>query len=345
LSTGNAVSINSQDLNFTAINGQWVVTVIDSTNFTLNLSTYSSGWSGGGLVDNANRIMIAVSSSSTITSTSNFTFYQFGQDQPPAGTNSPGSSTMDNGYFADYPSLGVDNNALYVGVNIFDDTQSPPAYKGATGFVINKASVLQGPTATVTAFRRIGNNSNNVFTPLGVTNMDSSATQGYFIGADTSNLGLLKMRRIFNPGSTPSVSGVISIGDPLSTAEPLSVPAHGGTRNIDAIDYRLMNAQIINGSLWTAHSIQVDQTGAGGGAIGTQRDGMRFYQINSLTGTPAVVQSGTLYDPSVTANPLYYWMGSIAATGQGHAVLASSFAGSKDYEGAAFDMGISSFWD
>src|SRR5579862_3594723 len=94
-----------------------------------------------------NRLLLAVSSSGTITSSSSFTFYQFTQNVPPIGTGSPGSATIDNGLFADYPSLGVDNNAVYMGVNMF--TADLSTYQGATAFVINKASLLTG-TLTVT---------------------------------------------------------------------------------------------------------------------------------------------------------------------------------------------------
>src|SRR5207249_2877075 len=69
--------------------GRWIIVMIDVPS--------SSSSSIG---DQPNRVMIAVSSGGTITGTGNFTLYSF-----QGGANS----------FADYPTLGVDNNALYIG--------------------------------------------------------------------------------------------------------------------------------------------------------------------------------------------------------------------------------------
>jgi len=58
-----------------------------------------------------NRVMIAVSQGATITPASFFSFYQFQQNTvAPAGNNNQ---------FADYPTLGIDKSALYLGVNMF----------------------------------------------------------------------------------------------------------------------------------------------------------------------------------------------------------------------------------
>src|SRR5207248_8870220 len=133
---------------------------------------------------------------------------------------------------------------------------------------------------------------------------------------------------------TPSSSNLaigISIADPLT-----SVPAQSSTRNLDGLDRRLMNAQYKNGSILTTHGIQVDSTGAASSTGG--RNGMRWYEITGLPDvsgafSPSIRQSGTLFDPSAT-NPLSYWAGSIAASGQGHVALGSSFAGSSSFVGA-----------
>jgi len=55
---------------------------------------------------------------------------------------------------------------------------------------------------------------------------------------------------------------------------------------------------------------------------------VRWYEFQNLTATPSLVQSGTVYDSASTrAAALQYWIPSIAATGQGHAVLGFSLAG------------------
>ena len=121
-----------------------------------------------------NRIMLAVSSGPTITGSSSFTFYQFQQDLvAPAGNT---------GQFADYDSLGVDANAVYVGCNMFGG-----GFMGSTGWVIKKSSVLSGGPIQVTAFRGIvpSGGSAGPFSPRGVDNDDPAATEGYLSARTT----------------------------------------------------------------------------------------------------------------------------------------------------------------
>src|SRR5262249_10144588 len=90
-----------------------------------------------------NRVLIAVSSGPVITSSSSFTFFSFQHN-----TVAP---TGDNNLFADYPTLGVDQHALYIGFNLFNTSDD---YEGTTGFVVNKTNLLAG-NLRVTAFRQL----------------------------------------------------------------------------------------------------------------------------------------------------------------------------------------------
>lgn len=60
-----------------------------------------------------NSILIAVSDSGIITSSTTWSYYQF----QPSAINPPKTNTSD---FADFPTLGIDAFALYIGVNVFD---------------------------------------------------------------------------------------------------------------------------------------------------------------------------------------------------------------------------------
>jgi hypothetical protein len=262
-----------------------------------------------------NRIVIAVSSGSEITSSASFTFYQF-------SANLPGAL---NG-FADYPTLGVDKNALYVGMNMFNATLT--AFIGTNGYVINKANLIGG-TLTTTGFTLLNGNVAGILTPQGVHNDDPSATEGYFIGVDAISYSLLVVKRVTNPGGTPSVSGNLNITVP-TTVFPENVPHNGSSARLDALDDRLFAAAIhknkISGAvtLWTAHNIEVNSSGVA--SASGSRDAGRWYEITNLTSTPSLLQSGTLFDP--TANSArYYWIPSVAMSGQGHMALGCSSAG------------------
>src|ERR1051326_224283 len=278
-------------------------------------------------VNTPNRVMIAVSSGATITSGSRFTFYEFQHDSVGARPNG------DTGGFADYPTLGVDNNALYIGVNVFNAAGT--AYIGSSAFVVRKSSVTGGGPIVVTAFREIGTGTvSGPYTPEGVSNDDGSATQGYFVGVDTRLFGLVQVRRISNPGGTPTISSNLSITVP-ETYYPSLVPAQGSPPlMLDAVDDRLCTAILKNGSLWVSHAISVDASGVAD-ASATARDAVRFYEINNLTATPALVQSGTLFS-SASSNPRFFWNPSIAMSGQGNVAIGCSYAGAGDFAGVAY---------
>ena len=80
-----------------------------------------------------NRVLVAVSSSATISIGTIWTFYFFEHDlDPPSG---------DTNLFLDYPTLGVDANGLVIGGNLFDTTG---VYQGTTVHVVRKSQVLSG---------------------------------------------------------------------------------------------------------------------------------------------------------------------------------------------------------
>lgn len=284
-----------------------------------------------------NRIMLAVSDGPVIKPSTVWTFYQFQHDLVTPTSNS------DTGKFADYPTLGIDANALYIGVNLFG-SRGQGSFANTTAFVVRKSSVLNGGPIVVTPFRGlIANNPNDSgpYTPQGVDNYDPGATEGYFIGVDGSYYGKLKLRRVSNPGGTPSISDNVTITIPIN-GNTINVP-HLGNNNgssgyLDGLDYRLLAAHIRNGRLWTAANIAVDNTGSASGT--DTRMGIRWYELSGLaTGqTPSLVQSGTIYQSSAgnTTDQRSCWMGSVMVSGQGHALMGFSTAGANEYANAAY---------
>jgi len=278
-------------------------------------------------VTTPNRLLLAVSSPGPITGAASFTFFQFTQDA--VGT----TPNADTGNFADYCTLGVDANALYIGCRMFTTT----AFYNTTAWVVRKSSMTSGGPIVVTAFRGLLSGGAGPDGPRGVNNDDSTATQGYFIGADASTFGRLVLRRISNPGTTPTISGNINLTVPTTTI-PINVPAQGSTTALESVDDRLFAAAIrknrVTGAstLWTAHAIQVNTSGVASNSGG--RDAMRWYQIQNFGATPSLVQSGTLFD-SAASTPRYYWMGSVNMSGQGHAAVGASFAATDEFVGAA----------
>ena len=277
------------------LSGRWIVSAISVQN-------------------NNNLVMLAVSNSSTITDETSFTFFSFAEFSP-------------SGQFADYPQLGVDANAIYIGVNRFGSLSG--SFTGTSLYVIQKSSVIGAGPIHVTGFQTVSSPAaSGPDSPQPATNMDPGAATGYVVGPDNLILNRMDVVKVNNPGTaTPTISSS-SVSLP-STAQPLSVPAQGAVGGIDALDDRFFEAMVGRGpggsdTLWTAHNIRVNSSGVG--AAGGDRDAARWYQVGTLNTTPSLIQSGTLFD-TAASNPRFFWMPSIAMSGQGHASLNTSAAG------------------
>jgi hypothetical protein len=265
-----------------------------------------------------NRVMLAVSDGPDITDETDFTFYSFPEATPLGGP----------ARFADYPQMAVDANAVYIGVNLFSSNSG--SFTGTAAYVIRKSSVTGGGPIVVTGFPIVTSAGGaGMDSPQPATDMDPNVPDGYFIGPDNQFLSRLDVRRITDPGGTPAMSTNQTVTVP-TTSSPLAVPAQGATGGLDPLDDRLFEAMIGRGpdgtdTLWTAHNIRVNSSGVGTSA--GDRDGARWYQLGDLSSNPpTLVQSGTLFDTAV-ANPRFFWMPSIAMSGQGHASLNTSTAG------------------
>ncbi len=274
-----------------------------------------------------NRFVLAVSDGATITPGTTWSYYHWANTRTQAGSGAIGC-------LADYPSLGVDEDALYVGVNQFCGTDfSGLGFDSVSVYVVNKADLVGG-TLSLAQFDGVlaSSSSAGIYSPQGVDNVDANTSTGYVIGVDNRLLGNLILHRIANPGAAPSISGPIDIAVP-PTSVPVDVPHPGGTLPLDGLDDRLLQAVVRNGRLWTTHQVEVDAAGQADTSGG--RNGVRWYELGTLGATPAVVQSGTVFD-SAGASPVSYWMGAIMANGQGHVALGMSMAGAATRVNTAF---------
>ena len=262
----------------------------------------------------SNNILIAVSSASTIMSAAQFSFYQF------PVTVDPGFPA---GSFVDFPSLGVDKFALYIGANVFQFNEASPQYPiflGSEAFVVNKANLIAG-TLTVTPLGQLG----DLASPQGVDNDDPAALEGYFIGTDISAFGQLDVARISNPGGAPSVT-LYTVTVPNTNYPKGGVLARGSILPLDDVDDSLLVARMHKGRLWTTHNISVLSTGlVPADSSDGDRDASRWYEIGTLTSTPTLSKWGTLYDSAAT-RPREFWMPSCAMSGQGSMAIVTSVA-------------------
>src|SRR5262249_18721683 len=245
-SVRNASGTSDPRIRYDRLSGRWFFLII-------NVST-------------PNRILLGVTdaaSNGTITGSTLTTFFFI-----PIDTTPPAISAT---CLMDYPLLGIDEDALYIGGNNF--CGSPQTFNSTDGYVVRKSSVLGAGPIVVTAFRGLVATSSSAgpYTPQGVDNYATGTNEGYFIGVDNATFGTLMLRRVSNPATTPTISANISIATPAATQFPLTVDHQGNTGGtngkLDALDDRLFAAHIRNGRLWTAHNIGVNNAGVASGTI------------------------------------------------------------------------------
>jgi hypothetical protein len=271
------------------------------------------------------RIVIASSNASTITASTVWSFFAFDNSYPAATCA------------VDSPTLAIDNAALYIGVVQFCD--GGVNYAGTTGYVVRKTSVINSATIALTAFHGLTGNAagQGLFAPHGVDNDDPGSGTGYFIGVDNASFGTLMLRRVANPGTTPTISGNIAIAV-APTALPITVRHLGNTGGtngfLDGGDDRLTSATLRGGTIWTSQTIGVLDNGQA--SASANRNGVRWYQIGSPSATPTVLQSGTLFTSGAPGsfNEQHYWVPSIDASTRGRTVVGFSTAGTSQYANA-----------
>jgi hypothetical protein len=179
-------------------------------------------------------------------------------------------ATLDNSTptnnFPDLPSLGVDDNAIYLTANMFDATTQ--AFQGAKIRVIKKPPLLSGSAAAFFDFP-------------GLPGFHLQAAQGlgpspaaYIVNTKFPSSCALTIWRVTNPpGAAPHLNRVdIPVGGecgiPPNAAQPDAAP------RIETGGPRIINAVWRSGSLWAAASVAHNW---GSGVVST----IRLFQINT----------------------------------------------------------------
>jgi hypothetical protein len=206
----------------------------------------------------------------------------------------------DAGRWPDYPTLGVDENGLYIAAYMVGGP-------GMSIFALDKAPLVGDPPelGTITAWRNLPWEG-----AIQPAHTYGSPGGEYLISINSSSS--LRVRRINPPLTEPTLTdlGTVSVS---YFSDPPNAPALGSSTPLNTVDDRLMMSVYRDGSLWAAHTINVNG-----------RCGCRWYEIDPEATT--VIQEGTVADSS-----LYYFFPSIMVNQAGDAVMGFTGSNASQY--------------
>src|SRR5882762_2884237 len=236
---------------------------------------------------------LAVSTSSDATGTYNRYSFQYGN-------------------FDDYPKMGVWADGYYETFNMFNGN----TFVGADACAYNRAAMLAGQAATQVCFQQGSSVGGLLPSDLDGNTPPPTGSPNYMLFYGTNTLNLYKFHVDFATPANSTFTGPTVIN--VAAFSPLCgggtcVPQPGTTQQLDSLADRLMYRLAYRNfgtheSLVVNHSVSVSSGG-----------GVRWYEIQNPSGTPALAQQGTFAPDSN-----YRWMGSIATDQAGDMAVGYS---------------------
>ncbi len=174
------------------------------------------------------------------------------------------------GNWGDYPSLGYDNSAIYIGANQYTFSNS---YRYSKVRVLSKAQLYSGAPATWTDFINLLNaNGSSAFT-VKAGRMISSSNSEYLLNTLPGGGNFVTLWRIDNAPAAPTLTRVSTV-----TVGSYAVPPNGrqpGGSSVNSGDCRTQDVVMQNGIVYEAFSEKYGTTRKNQGA------GVRLLEITT----------------------------------------------------------------
>ena len=270
-------------------------------------------WIATGFGANPKDIQIAVSDTADATGTWKSTVFE-GYSQP--GLFRP---------VADYPTLGFDDNAVYIATNNFaaSTAAGPQTFRGTTLNVIPLADIFSAGAPDATNRKSFQNFFNTAGQPdsfagfaiQGVSKNDGSST-GHIFTVSATDYSVQRYD-ILNAGTGADTrTGITNLatGSYTGLCGGTICPAHqpSGLRNIDALDDRVSSSVYeVNGRIYALQEVMT---------AGTDLDKVRYYVIDAATNT--ILDQG-----EITGGGYDYFQGSLAVNSQGQVLISYNRSG------------------
>jgi hypothetical protein len=231
--------------------------------------------------------------------------------------------------FPDYPKLGVWPDGYYASFNMF----SGNSFVGARACAFNRAAMLSGATATMVCFQESSSVPSLLPSDLDGATAPPAGSPNFYLNFGSNSLNLFRFHVDFTNPANSTFTG------PFNISVAAFTEACGGgacihqpstSQKLDSLADRLMYRLAYRNrsgteSLLVNHSIFVS------GNKRSQVDGVRWYEIRSPNGTPAIFQQGT-FSPDSNSR----WMGSIAMDKVGNIAVGYSVSSSSLFPAIRF---------
>ncbi|HKA54686.1 MAG TPA: hypothetical protein VKJ47_13590, partial [Candidatus Binatia bacterium] len=188
-----------------------------------------------------------------------------------------GSTATSN--WADYPALGVDNQAFYVTSNMF---RFGGGFQYAKIRVIPKAGPYAGGAAPYFDFVRMRNADNTLAFTVQPCHTFGAPQVEYLVNSGFPSGNVLTLWRITNPTVTPTLTRAQVPVSPYSL--PPNAEQSGGAPPLNTGDVRVLHAVFRGDSVWTVFTTAHNWGGS------SNRAAIQWCQIRAAA--PAIVQQG-----------------------------------------------------
>lgn len=228
------------------------------------------------------------------------------------------NGTTSTNNWADFPALGVDNQALYITSNMF-------AFGGGFQYaklrVIPKAGPYAGGAAPYFDFWGMKNADGSVAFTLQPCHTFGAPQVEYLVNSAFPSGNFLTVWQVTNGGTAPALVRRQVTVSPYSLAPNADQP--GGATALNTGDVRVLHAVFRGDSIWTAF------TTAHRWGTASNRAAVQWCQIRAAA--PAVVQQGVF-----GASSGHYFYPAICPDGNGNVTLVFSRSSTSEFGTIAF---------
>lgn len=239
-------------------------------------------------------------------------------------TKFTGYAGLGFGGTADYPTLAIDRNAVYIGTNNFAPAAvgGSNSFRGTTLDVIPLDSLFGAGAPTTTNMKQFVTDYPGTFQDRGFAiqgvNSNSAGSTGTVIAASLFNYDSLGYKVSgLSSGSAlgATTGGVTMLGEaPFTSPGAARQPSAGNVANqrvVDSGDERISSSVFeVNGRIYGVHTVDSGQDQAR----------VRYFVLNAAT--MALLDEGDIGQAGYD-----YFQGSLAVNAQGHVVIAYNRSG------------------